>query len=95
MCPARACAVAHVRSKHPEDYAKHPWTFLSQTAHDQGADSCAAKHYHDEMAANGAHSELHIVPYDKMRCYRYGQHALECADACSFVAGKICRCCCR
>lgn len=31
---------------HPEAYPSHPPTFLIQTEIDQGADSCAAKHYH-------------------------------------------------
>jgi hypothetical protein len=57
---------------HPEDYASHPWTFLAQTEIDGGSDSCAGKHYHETMLAHGAHSELHIIPLDRMRCYSIG-----------------------
>jgi hypothetical protein len=40
---------------------------------DVQADGCAAKYYHEAMAANNATSELHLIPLDKQRCYAVGQ----------------------
>ena len=34
--------------------------------------SCAARHYHEAMVANGGRSELAIVPLDQQRCYSIG-----------------------
>ena len=59
-------------AQHPEKYSTHPPTFLIQTELDSGADSCAAKHYHNTMLAHGAHSELGIVPLDQQRCFSIG-----------------------
>jgi hypothetical protein len=59
-------------NQHPEKYSTHPPTFLIQTELDSGADSCAAKHYHETMLAHGAHSELGIVPLDQQRCFSIG-----------------------
>ena len=59
-------------AQHPEKYSAHPPTFLIQTELDSGADSCAAKHYHNTMLAHGAHSELGIVPLDQQRCFSIG-----------------------
>lgn len=57
---------------HPDQYTKHPPTFLIQTELDSGADSCAAKHYHATMLAHGAHSEIGIIPLDQQRCFSIG-----------------------
>eukprot|EP00039_Didymoeca_costata_P005110 m.78621 g.78621 ORF g.78621 m.78621 type:complete len:227 (+) comp12679_c0_seq2:1313-1993(+) len=57
---------------HPEDYKTHPWTFLAQSDPDNYADSCASKHYHDEMRRNNAYSELHTLTGDAVRCYAVG-----------------------
>lgn len=53
-------------------YRTHPPTFLTQTTMDYGADSCAARNYHETMLANGGKSELAIVPLDQQRCYSLG-----------------------
>ena len=58
--------------EHPEKYPTHPPTFLIQTELDSGADSCAARHYHETMIAHGAHSELGIVPLNEQRCFSIG-----------------------
>ena len=57
---------------HKSEYPNHPPTFLTQTTVDEGADSCAARHYHETMIANGGRSRLAIVPLDQQRCYSIG-----------------------
>ena len=68
------CCPTNFTEEHYEShsYASHPASFLIQTEFDSGADSCAARHYHEAMRANGATSELHIVPLDQQRCYSVG-----------------------
>eukprot|EP01052_Picozoa_sp_SAG31_P023454 SAG31_NODE_1934_length_6875_cov_2.868506_4_plen_358_part_00 len=63
---------------HPEDYNKHPPTFLAQmTTLDINADLCAGKNYHDTMLAHGATSHLALVPKADERCFCVGTPGLE------------------
>lgn len=57
----------------PEQYQRHPWTFLVQTEVDQGADSCASVHYHSEMLRHGARSELYRISANRTKCYAVGE----------------------
>ena len=64
---------------HPEEYARHPPTFLVQMSGpiDINADLCAGRNYHETMVAHGGRSELALVPKADERCFCVGTPGLE------------------
>ena len=72
QCCPRNYTEAYYYAK-PEEYSKHPPTFLAQMSTvDNHADLCACKNYYETLKAHGVKAELVLVPKEDESCFCVG-----------------------